>query len=110
MSPSIDVQILDDGTGLASVSFVDPKGNSIPAPAGSTVAFTSSDSNVVVTANTDGLSASIAPAGPLVNDVVITATATLADGVTTFTDSKQIDVIADAAKPAGISLAVSASS
>lgn len=102
-TPAVDIQILDDGTGLCTVSFLDAKGNGIPQPSGSTVAFTSSDT---VNAPVDPTSGVITPAGPLATGVTITATATLADGTTTFSDSKLVDVVSDPSKPGGISLAV----
>lgn len=106
-TPAVDIQILDDGTGLCTVTFVDKKGNSIPQPVGSTLAFTSSDTvNAPVVANPDGVTAIVTPAGALVTGVTITATLTLADGVTTFSSAVAVDVVSDPNQPGGIALAV----
>ena len=103
----IDIQILDDGTGLCTVTFLDAKKNPIPQPAGSSLAFTSSDTiNAPVTANTDGVSATVTPSGALVTGVTITATLTLIDGTTTYSASEAVDVVADPSQPGGIALAI----
>jgi late competence protein required for DNA uptake (superfamily II DNA/RNA helicase) len=105
----MDIQILDDGTALASITFKDAKGNAIAAPAGASVSYQTSDPNVSVAANSDGMTATLTPTGTLVTGVTVTAVATLADGKTQFTDTALVDVVGDAAKPNGISLAITPS-
>jgi hypothetical protein len=105
-SPAINFQLLDDGSASATLTTLDPKGNAIPFPAGASIpVWASSDPNVTVAAATDGQSATITDSGTLVTGVVITATATLADGTTTISGTGVIDVVADASKPTGFKVA-----
>lgn len=105
-TPSVAFNLLDDGTAKASLSFLDPKNNPIPAPTGVTVSWTSSDPNVVVAPATDGLSATLTPAGPLESGATITAVATLADGTTKLTATGTVNVVADPSKVNGLAMAI----
>lgn len=108
---SLDLQMLDTGKALASISFVDSLQEPTNVAAGATVAstFSSSDAGVIVTDRGDGLNADIslvAPAPvPLPTGVVITAVTTVTNldgsvlGPFTATGNP-IDVIAGG--PAGI--------
>jgi hypothetical protein len=111
---SLGFQLLDNGTALATVSFVDSLGEPTTAPTGSTSAsvFTSSDPEVSVTANPDGLTAAVAavvsPGAPLSQNVTVTAVTTItnSDGSTIgpFTSTDQVNVVSGG--PAGTSIAI----
>lgn len=98
---SVDFQLKDDGSAIATLTPVDAAGLDAAMPAGATVpVWVSSNPAVVVTAAPDGLTADIKPSVPpaLVTGVMITATATLADGTTVLTGtSDPIDVVGDVA-------------
>ena len=112
---AIDFQILDNGTATATLSFVDTLNEPAILPQGATVAtsWTSSDPQIAVAGNADGMGAVLTsvvnPGDPLKTGIVITGvtTVTLADGTTTlgpFTASGDpIDVIAGG--PAGTQIA-----
>lgn len=113
---ALDFQLLDNGTAVATVSFVDTLGEptTLSSVSTATTAFTSSDPEVSVTANPDGLTAVIAavvsPGQPLSTGVTITAVTTItnSDGSTApgpFTSTDQVDVVAGG--PAGTSIAIS---
>ena len=95
---AVDFILKDNGTATATLTPIDAAGLATRLPDGAGVpVWTSSDAGVVVTAAADGLSAVVTPATPpvLVTGAVITATSTLADGVTTLTGSGDpIDVVA----------------
>ena len=95
---TVDFQLLDNGTATATLTPVDAAGNPTPMQTGTTVpVWTSSNPAITVVAAADGMSATLTPTG-LATGVIITATATLADGVTTITGSgNPIDVVAGAA-------------
>jgi hypothetical protein len=104
---TVDFQLLDNGTATATLTPVDAAGNptSMPAlqagqagaPGASVPAWTSSNPAITVAAAADGLSATLTPTS-LATGVIITATATLADGVTVLTGSgNPIDVVAGTA-------------
>lgn len=95
-SAVLDFQLLDNGTATATVTgALDAAGNAVPLPIGlSPVVFTSSSPAISVGAtNPDGVSVPLTPTA-LATGVVITATATEADGVTTLTgNGTPIDVV-----------------
>lgn len=104
---TVDFQLLDNGTAKATLTPIDAAGNptSMPAlqagqagaPGASVPAWTSSNPAITVAAAADGLSATLTPTS-LATGVIITATATLADGVTVLTGSgNPIDVVAGTA-------------
>lgn len=108
-SPAINFELLDDGTALATLLTVDPKGNVIPFPTGASLpVWASSDPNVSVAAAEDGMTATVTDGGALTTGAVITVTSTLADGTTTISGTGLVDVVADAAKPSGFKIAFSA--
>jgi hypothetical protein len=104
------ITIKDDGTGLATVEWLDTAKNQIPAPAGSTTLVTSADANVLVSPTADGnpLTFDVKPAGPLTAGAVLNCTGTLSDGTTSFTDSGSVDVVSDPDSPGGVSLQLTA--
>ena len=96
---TVDFQLLDNGTATATITgALDAAGNTVPVPAGTTVpVWTSSNPAITVVAAADGMSAKLTPAA-IATGVIITATATLADGVTVLSGSgNPIDVVAGAA-------------
>ena len=111
---SLDFTLLDNGTGTATLSFIDSLQEPTVAPPGSTVAsqFTSSSPQVSVTGAADGMSAALAavvnPGDPLQTGIIVSVstTITLADGTTVlgpFTaNGAPIDIIAGG--PAGVQL------
>lgn len=103
---NVAFNLLDDGTATATLSFLDKKGNGIPAPTGVTVVWTSSDTNVGVAPASDGLTAGLTPVGVLESGATITAVATLADGVTAFTASDVVNVVADPSTPSGLAMTI----
>jgi hypothetical protein len=104
------VAILDNGTARATVSnVVDAAGlaTTLPNP----LVWTASDPGVVVAADpTDatGLSAIVGPATPpvLVASFTVTATETLADGVTQISATSDANNSVIAGGPAGFQIAV----
>ena len=101
---TVDFQLLDNGTATATLTPVDAAGNPTSMPTGaSTPVWTSSNPAIIIAPAADGMSATLTPTG-LATGVVITATATLADGTTTLTGSgNPIDVVAGAATAFAIS-------
>lgn len=111
---SLDFTLLDNGTGTATLSFVDSLQEPTVAPAGSTVtsSFSSSSPQVSVTGAADGMSAALAavvnPGDPLQTGIIVSVstTITLADGTTVLgpfaAQGAPIDIIAGG--PAGVQL------
>jgi len=100
---SVDFQLLDNGTALATATPQDAAGLTTTLPAGtSTPVWTSSDPGVtVVPVATDstGLTATVAPAVPpvLLTGAVITVSATLASGTAISGSGNPIDVVSGGA-------------
>lgn len=107
---NMDFELRDDGNAIATLTDIkDSKG--VPTTLGDIVpVWTSSDPQVTVNAAPDGLTAAIMPnvnpGDPLATGVIITATATLADGkvITDTNDENPIDVVAGEADTFAISL------
>lgn len=105
---TLNFQLLDDGSALATLQTVDSKGNPIPFPTGASVpSYTASDPSVTVAPAADGMTATITDTGVIVAGVTITASSTLADGTTVISGSALLDVVADAAKPTGFKVTLS---
>ena len=103
----IDFQLFDNGQAVATLTPVDAAGLDTALPEGTSVpVWSSSDAGVVVAASTDGMSAIVTPATPpvLVQDAILTATATLPDGTVITGTSDKIDVVAGG--PTGFKMAL----
>lgn len=88
------MQLPDDKTVSATVSYVDAKGN--PAQVQGAPAWASDNEAVAtVAASADGFSATITPVGPLgTAQISVTADADLGDGVVPVTALGTVEVIA----------------
>lgn len=95
---TVDFQLLDNGTATATLTPVDAAGNPTSMPSGAGVpVWTSSNPAITVAPAADGMSATLTPTA-LATSVTISATSTLADGVTTISGSgNPIDVVAGTA-------------
>jgi hypothetical protein len=92
----IDFQLFDNGMATATLTPVDDKDIDTTLPAGTSVpVWTSSDPGVLVSGAVDGLTAIVTPASPpvLVQDAVLTVTATLPNGTVITGTSDKIDVV-----------------
>lgn len=109
LDASVDFQLLDDGTAVATLTTADKAGNPIPFPQGASLpSWSASDASVTVTPADDGQSAVIADNGTLVNGVTISVTSTLADGSTVINGtSDPLDVVADNDSPTSFKVTLS---
>jgi hypothetical protein len=94
MPLTLDFQLPDTGTGTATLTPVDAKGNPTTLPAGTSVpTWTSSNVAITVTPAADGMSATLTPTA-LATGVIIAASATLPNGTTITGQGDPIDVVA----------------
>ncbi len=96
LAAGVDFQLFDNGMATATLTPVDAAGIDTTLPAGTSVpAWTSSDPGVVVSGAADGLTAIVTPSTPpvLVQDAILTVTATLPDGTVITGTSDKIDVV-----------------
>jgi hypothetical protein len=102
---SVNFTLNDDGTCTATLQTVDKDNNPIPFPGGaSTPVWSASDPSLTVTPASDGMTATITSNGTLLASATVTATSTLADGVTTISGSGTLSVVADANAPGSFTM------
>lgn len=101
---SVEFNIQDDGTAVATATPLDKVGNKTTLPDGSTCVATSSDAAIAVDQSGDpsGLTAKLTPSGALATGVVITFTATLPDTTVITGVSGPINVVAGPANSLAI--------
>lgn len=94
---TIDFQLFDNGSAVASLTPEDSLQMDTTLPAGTSVpAWVPSDPGIVVSGSADGLSAIVTPAAPpvLVTGATVSVSATLPDGTVISGTSDPIDVVA----------------